>query len=600
MVLLGADGRSPLADERPVYPADGSVLRLLEGAWPTGARDLALDPSTALIIDAGPGDVVRVLGSDGVAAAWQLTGLVDPRLGSSGVAVTDAGMQALLGPGFERVLLAGSPAENADRVAAAGLADDTVITDVSADAAGRQDDAAAGLGALGALLSSLTLVTAVAGAFVISNTFQVSAASRRREAALLRAIGASSRQVGRQFLIEALLLGSLAAGMGLLLGAAAGVAASTLVGFPVAPSAPVMGLGWAMGLVLTVVGVRGPVRAVASVPPVAALGTADLTEVEPVSGVRWALAAPLLAFSVLVVQIPLVGAVIGGLLVFITLVLLGPVLVPRIGSFVMAGPLRRGPVARIARANVVRYPRRAARTTTAVLMGIALVASVTALLSAAGNVSQLHEDRELLVLAPTVTDEMVAQATTLDGVIDAWSRGGSGLVLLISDEATATAGAAALVDGWPGAHLAEPGALAGASEHLYNWIATSLAVVAVMSLVVGLIGVLNTVRLTALERRREFAVLRAVGMTTGQLTRMVVAEATGLTGIGAVLGLLLGAATIYGMLGAASVVLLPLVSWWLIGLVCLAVVGAAGLGATLPARRAARVAPATAVARATG
>ena len=600
VVVLGADGQTPLAEPRRVFSADDRVVRLLAGAAPAGPRELALDPETALIVDAGIGDTVAVRTTGGTTEEWRLVGLADPRMAQTGVTVSAAGMQALLGPGFDEVLLTGGPQPDAAAVAAAGLAAGTVLTDVTGLVAQQRDAVAASIGVLGALLSSLTLVTAVAGTFVISNTFQVSASARRREAALLRAIGATRRQVGGLFLIEALLLGVVAAGIGLLVGAVGGAAASSFIGFAVTPSGSTLALGLIMGLVLTAVGIVRPARTVADAPPVAALGTAELTEVEPPSRVRWLLAAPLLAATAMVLQVPLVGAVIGGLLTFIVLVVLGPIVVPRIGALVMAGPFRRGPVARIARSNVVRYPRRSARTTSAVLMGVALVASTTALVSATGNVDRLHNDRQILVLAPSVSGEMVEQLEALDGVGEAWSVGRSQLILVPASGGGAPIGLADLVASWPGAHIATSEDRAGETDQAYGWIEASLGMVAAMSLLVGLIGVLNTVRLTALERRREFAVLRAVGMTRRQLVRLVVAEATGLTGIGVVLGLLLGAATIYGMLGIASVILLPLVSWWLIALVCAVVIVAVGIGAILPARSASRVQPAAALARAAG
>jgi putative ABC transport system permease protein len=52
------------------------------------------------------------------------------------------------------------------------------------------------------------------------------------------------------------------------------------------------------------------------------------------------------------------------------------------------------------------------------------------------------------------------------------------------------------------------------------------------ALLVGLFGLFNTLLISVLERRREFGVLRAVGMTRSQLIRMIVGEGViqGLTG----------------------------------------------------------------------
>lgn len=65
------------------------------------------------------------------------------------------------------------------------------------------------------MTKSLLLFAGIAlfvGAFIIANTLTMLVAQRSREIALLRAIGASRRQVVRSMLIEAVLLGTVASG----------------------------------------------------------------------------------------------------------------------------------------------------------------------------------------------------------------------------------------------------------------------------------------------------------------------------------------------------------------------------------------------------
>ncbi|MGZ9235028.1 MAG: FtsX-like permease family protein, partial [Anaerolineales bacterium] len=65
-------------------------------------------------------------------------------------------------------------------------------------------------------------------------------------------------------------------------------------------------------------------------------------------------------------------------------------------------------------------------------------------------------------------------------------------------------------------------------------------VMALISIVVGSLGVVNTLTMSVIERTREIGMLRAIGTTRGQILRMVLAEA-GLMGvIGGVLGLITG------------------------------------------------------------
>ncbi|WP_104117987.1 ABC transporter permease [Arthrobacter sp. B1805] len=122
-------------------------------------------------------------------------------------------------------------------------------------------------------------------------------------------------------------------------------------------------------------------------------------------------------------------------------------------------------------------------------------------------------------------------------------------------------------------------------------IVTALLAVAVL---IALIGVANTLSLSVLERRRENSLLRALGLTRGQLRGMLAVEAVLIAGVASLLGSGLG--VLYGWLGAQSALggtlpVTPSVPVAQIGLV-LAVAVAAGLMASvLPARRAARLSP---------
>jgi putative ABC transport system permease protein len=111
-----------------------------------------------------------------------------------------------------------------------------------------------------------------------------------------------------------------------------------------------------------------------------------------------------------------------------------------------------------------------------------------------------------------------------------------------------------------------------------------------LSVIVALLGIVNTLALSVHERTRELGMLRAVGMTRRQVRRMVRSEAVITAVIGAVLGLVLGVAF-------AAIVSRPLASEGFrfavpVGTLILLLVLAALAGvlaAVPPARRAARV-----------
>ena len=67
-----------------------------------------------------------------------------------------------------------------------------------------------------------------------------------------------------------------------------------------------------------------------------------------------------------------------------------------------------------------------------------------------------------------------------------------------------------------------------------------VSVLLVLAIVVALLGIVNTLALSVVERTRELALLRAVGMSRAQMREMVRAEATLIGLIGALLGVVLG------------------------------------------------------------
>ncbi|MFC7547221.1 ABC transporter permease [Plantactinospora sp. GCM10030261] len=125
-----------------------------------------------------------------------------------------------------------------------------------------------------------------------------------------------------------------------------------------------------------------------------------------------------------------------------------------------------------------------------------------------------------------------------------------------------------------------------AVEQLITVVAALLAV----AIIIALIGIMNTLSLSVLERTRESAVVRALGLTRTQLRLTLLVEALLMGVVGASVGI--GFGLLYGLLtarvmfdGIDPIVTVP--AGQLAGYVTLAAV-AAVLAAVLPARRAAR------------
>jgi putative ABC transport system permease protein len=83
-----------------------------------------------------------------------------------------------------------------------------------------------------------------------------------------------------------------------------------------------------------------------------------------------------------------------------------------------------------------------------------------------------------------------------------------------------------------------------------QWMGMTNAQIAV-AVLVAVLGIVNTLTVSILDRRRELGVIRAVGGLRGQVRRTIWMEAVGMSIIGVVLGLALGAINLYCILEAA-------------------------------------------------
>ena len=250
---------------------------------------------------------------------------------------------------------------------------------------------------LTALALAFAGVALLVAALVISNTFQVLVAQRTRTLALLRCVGADRAQLRRSVVSEAVVLGLVAAVAGIAFGTAAVQVTLTVMGrarphLPLPAVAPVtvasVVVPLVIGVLVTVVAALGPARAATRVSPLAALRPADSRGTGARAGrVRaWAAilltlgGAVLLAIGVVAsrageISLGLGVAVLGGAVSFVGLLVGGVFWLPRLVDVATRALARfGGPSARLAAANSTRNPRRVAATSTALLIGVTLVA----------------------------------------------------------------------------------------------------------------------------------------------------------------------------------------------------------------------------------
>jgi putative ABC transport system permease protein len=244
------------------------------------------------------------------------------------------------------------------------------------------------------ILSIFGFIALGVSIFLIYNTFQILLAQRTRELALLRAVGASRVQVLRSVLVEAVVIGVVAAALGVITGIllAAGIlAALDAAGVDVPSSGVVIRpnrvmAGLLLGLVVTVIAAVFPAIKATRVPPLAAIRDVAIDRGGS-SKIRWIIAGVVLVVAVLLMSnawsadgdsdaIPTVG--LGTVLLIVGAILVGPLMaggsIRTIGRFL---PRFKGVTGRLATENAARSPRRTSATAAALLIGVALIGFVT-------------------------------------------------------------------------------------------------------------------------------------------------------------------------------------------------------------------------------
>jgi putative ABC transport system permease protein len=128
---------------------------------------------------------------------------------------------------------------------------------------------------------------------------------------------------------------------------------------------------------------------------------------------------------------------------------------------------------------------------------------------------------------------------------------------------------------------------------IFDFLINAVNGLLLMSVIVALIGIINTMSLSILERRRELGLLRVVGMLDRRVRRMVRIESVIISALGTVAGMLVGGFTAWALVRAinsssdAGVGFSPPVG--LLALVLVLGIGLGFLAALIPAQRSTRM-----------
>jgi putative ABC transport system permease protein len=428
VTMVGRDGR-PLRHRRASnlilsWPADPTLAAgytLAQGRPPERDGEAVLDQATARAGGWRLGDTLGIVGADGAPHRFRVVGVTGFAGAQSPASELDtfdtptvavlqtAAAQRLLGRGdtFDEVRVRAAPGVGpevlGDRIARrlpAGRLEAVTAASLAARQAGEVQGY---LDGLRATLLAFAAVALLVGSFIIWNTFSVLVAGRTREVALLRLLGATRRQVLGSVLLEATVVGLVAAAAGVAVGVGAAVGLEALLrglgntlppaGLVLAPRTVFAGL--AVGTLVTMAAALAPARRASRVTPLEAIRQAAPATPPPARRARTGVGLGLAVVGAAGIAASLVASSgttilsgVGALAAVLGVMVLGPVLAPPLCRAV-AAPLAHlfGFAARLARDNLLGNPRRSAATIGALTVGLVLAAGTSVLAtSAAGSV----------------------------------------------------------------------------------------------------------------------------------------------------------------------------------------------------------------------
>ena len=416
---------------------------------------------------------------------------------------------------------------------------------------GGSDTVTAIIGVLSVLLVGVAVYVA---SIVTANTFATIIAGRTRTIALLRLIGATARSQRRTVAGQGFAVGVIGAVIGLVSGTAAAAVllrwadASLGITSDYAVLQPTLVIPAVVVALTTWAGAWSGSRRVLAVTPLQAISGSTPRSHDDLAGARGRrvgaillllFGAALLALGVVVGLVSPLGVVVAffGGVLSFTGLALAAVLIMPPLLRLTGRLFGRSAAARLAAENALRYPERSSRMAIGIVMGVTLVV-------------------------------MFAVANESVKAVLSASAGGE-----------------------PPAEM---------NQLMDTFAAIMMGLVAV-SAVIAAVGLVNLLTIGVVQRRRELGLLRALGLTSRQVRRVVLLEAVHVTitslALGLVLGILYGWVAAQSLLGAVSVppaweaptLVAPAVPWLPVLVVVVATAVLTVVAAVVPTRLATRV-----------
>jgi len=408
--LVKANGKALSSGQAPnIGSSWGEVPELnpwtiVQGRAPTGTDEIIIDKGSADKGDFTVGQKVKVL-LKGPTQEFTISGIA--RFGTTD-SPAGASFVGFIYNTAQKLLAEPGQIDSISAVADSGVSQEQLVANIQKVVPPdvevltgqeitkeNQNDIKQGLRFFNIFLLVFAGVAVFVGMFIIYNTFSILVAQRGRELALLRAIGASRRQVLSSVLLEGVAVGLIASIVGLALGVLVAKGLTSLLSalgidlpsgsLVLLPRTVIVSL--VVGVGITVVSALVPARRASRIPPVAAMRE---VAVDTSASSRKRVIAGLIALA-LGVLLLFAGLAKGGgkgaiqvglsaLVVFGAATVLGPVLAKPVAKLLGAPlPRLRGMSGTLARENAVRNPRRTASTAAALMIGVGIVVFILVL-----------------------------------------------------------------------------------------------------------------------------------------------------------------------------------------------------------------------------
>lgn len=728
--LIGGNGPPSIGGNWTEAPAghDLEGMDIIAGRAPEKSGEVMLDSTTA-----GEGgyvigqDVNIVTATDRGALTAELVGIIGfPEGGSLNGATFTAfdtrTAQRLFLDGkdtFTDIWVTAEPGTSQGDLAEAvtkALPDgvEAVTGDDAADEAASAIQEAVGF--LTTFLLIFAGISLVVGAFLIVNTFSILVAQRSRELALLRALGASKKQVTRSVLLEALVLGLLGSTIGLGLGVLLAIGIRSLFaqfgldlsGQPLIMAPKTVLAAYAVGVIVTMGAAFFPARRTTKIAPVQAMRD-DIAMPESSLRRRFLIGVVLILVGGAALAAGLTDSVprplyfVGGgiLAILLGVASASPVIsYPLLAAAAWIYTRLFGSVGALAGQNSLRNPRRTTATSSALMIGLSLACTMAIVGdSAKASVDQTIEenfvgdyvvsslvgqsfstgigremadvpgvesvwaqrfaitqmggegqgigaaepatmrdgfridmvegDLDALTDGKVVVDETYAEeeglelggdvevrladgeremeivglyaenpllffpiVTTPQTLIDSGYQDSDNFLIIDTDGRSGVQSALdAVVEKSPIVTVKDQQGFAAEQREPIDQLVLMIFALLGLALLIAVLGIVNTLALSIIERTREVGLLRAIGVSRSQLRRMVTLESVVIAVLGAVLGVVLGIgfgiALMHSLREEGLEVISVPIGQLAVFLVVSVIIGV--LAALLPARRAAKL-----------